>query len=100
MTGTDFLLTHDCRQFSLADPELFQQWTNHAPPRASSETRSPNGALVGATYPSFDLLELDKNDHDSHSGFNLIGIHVLSQNLVTFNFPKRTMYLGRSEALP
>ena len=84
----------------LLTPELFQQWTNHALLPASGEARSPNGMLGGATYHSLDLRGLDKNDHDSHSGFNTIGIHVLSQNLVTFDFQTRTMYLKRTSDWP
>lgn len=81
-------------------PNLFQQWTNHATPPANGEARSPNGTLGGEIYRELDLRGLDKADRDSHSRFNVIGLHVLSQNLVTFDFPKRTMYLKRTSDWP
>jgi hypothetical protein len=84
-------------------PSLFQKWTNHAPVQASSEARSPNGLLGGETYPELDLQETDEKSvlsHDSHTEFNGIGLHVLSQNTVTLDFPTKTMYLKRTSTWP
>ncbi|MDB6064409.1 MAG: hypothetical protein JWR26_617 [Pedosphaera sp.] len=68
---------------------LFQQWTNHAKPPANGEVRAPNAVLGGETYS--DLLSVAENG-DS----NGIGLWFLSQHLVTFDFPNRTMYLKRT----
>jgi hypothetical protein len=83
-------------------PKLFQQWTNQAIPPTNCEARSPNGVFGGETYRELALDGLDKglNDDDSHTKFNGIGLHVLSENLVTLDFPKRTMYLKRTSDGP
>ena len=81
-------------------PKLFQQWTNQAAPPASGEARSPDGVLGGETYHDLDLQCLDKGDHASDSNFNTIGLYVLSENLVTLDFPDRTMYLKRTSNWP
>jgi hypothetical protein len=80
-------------------PTLFQQWTNQAALPANGEARSPNGLLGGDIYHELELAGLEKTNHDSHSQFNGIGIHVLSRNLVTLDFPERTMYLKRASDL-
>lgn len=80
-------------------PTLFQQWTNHAMPPAKGEAHSPEGVLGGQIYHELDLHDLHKDDYE-HMKFNGIGLHILSQNLVTFDFPKRTMYLRRTSKWP
>lgn len=83
-------------------PELFQQWTNHAQLPAPSETRSPDGVLGGEIYHDLDLHGTDESSalrNDVGVAFNGIGLRVLSQNLVTLDFPEQTLYLKRiSEA--
>jgi hypothetical protein len=86
-------------------PELFQQWTNHAQLPAPGETRSPDGVLGGETYRGLDLHGTDEKSalrNDVGVAFNGIGLRVLSQNLVTLDFPEQTMYLKRisEQALP
>jgi len=82
--------------------KLFQQWTNQATPLAHGETRAPNGVLGGETYHDLELHGLDEglNAEDSRLKLNGIGLRVLAQNLVTLDFPKRTMYLKRTSDWP
>ena len=80
--------------------KLYQQWTNQATLAANGEVRSPNGTLGGELYHELELDGLQKTNRDSHTRFNNIGIHVLSENLVTFDFPERTMYLKRTSDWP
>jgi hypothetical protein len=81
-------------------PKLYRQWTNQAAPPANGEFRSPNGTLGGEKYHDLDLGGLQKSQLDNHTRFNTIGLHVLSQNLVTLDFPERTMYLKRTSDWP
>jgi hypothetical protein len=74
-------------------PNLFQQWTNQIKPGVSGDARSPNGFLDGDSYPDLYLSE-------SGFGFNGIGLHFLARHLVTFDFPRRTMYLKRTSVGP
>jgi hypothetical protein len=91
-TGSD----HD----GLLVTELFQQWTNRAGLPAPGETRSPDGTLGEEIYHDLKLSRLERIRHDSHTRLNMIGLHFLSQNLVTFDFPNRTMYLKRTSERP
>ncbi len=84
-------------------PTLFQQWTNQTKPSADGEARSPNGILGGETYADLELDGTDEKsvlENDSHLEFNGIGLDVLSQHLVTLDFPKQTMYLKRTSTFP
>lgn len=76
-------------------PNLFQRWTNHAVPPANGETRSPDGLLGGGAYRDLDLFAVDNSEPVLSGKFNGIGLGVLSESLVTLDFPKRTMYLKR-----
>jgi hypothetical protein len=60
----------------------------------AGQARSPNGRLGEESYPE---LNLQMNGEDP---FNGIGLYVLSRNLVTLDFPKRTMYLKRTSGGP
>ncbi|HTV61865.1 MAG TPA: hypothetical protein VMH30_04770 [Verrucomicrobiae bacterium] len=82
-------------------PELFQQWTN--PATADGAMRAPEGALGGEIYRDLELDDLGtgpKPDKDSHLKLNIIGIHVLSENLVTLDFPEREVFLKRTSEWP
>ena len=81
-------------------PKSYQQWTNQAAPPASGEVHSPIGTLGGEMYHDLELAGLQKSQLDNHTRFNTIGLHVLSQNLVTFDFPERTLYLKRTSDSP
>lgn len=81
-------------------PEIFQQWTNQA---AAGKVHPPNGILRGEIYHDLDLLQLDAKSlstNDTHTALNGIGLHLLSANLVTLDFPDRVMYLKRTSKWP
>lgn len=80
--------------------KLYQQWTNHVTLPAHGEVRTPNGVMGGEFYHELYLVEIKKFRHDLHTRFNVIGIRVLSENLVTLDFPERTMYLKRMSDRP
>lgn len=80
-------------------PELFQQWTNQAQLSSPVKVHSPNGVLQGEAYHDLDLHATDEKSvlrNTAGTEFNGIGLGVLSQNLVTLDFPKRAMYLKRT----
>jgi hypothetical protein len=82
-------------------PSSYQQWTNRETPPVDGEARSPNGVLNGQIYHDLELDEWpEKSGADTHSRLDVIGIHVLSQNLVTLDFPKHTLYLKRTSDWP
>lgn len=101
--GSESLIDTGCDYDGWLTPKLFQQWTNQMQLTPDGEARSPNGVLDGETYHELDLHGLDAKlllSDDSHIKFNGIGLHVLSQNLVTLDFPRRTMYLKRTSDWP
>lgn len=80
-------------------PDIYETWTNLSEPPESGESRYPKGALGRETYPELDLEMLDQNtiaSGDLHTEFNGVGIQFLSLHLVTFDFPRRTLYLKRT----
>ena len=82
---------------------LFQQWTNQAKLPVGGEVRYPLGVLGGETYPEVNLRGFGEKAisvGDSHIVFNGIGLRFLARHLVTFDFPKRTMYLKRTNIGP
>ena len=83
-------------------PELFRQWTNQDS-SADEKICSPDGTLGGDIYRELDLLELDAKslaNEGEHIKLNGVGLRVLAENLVTFDFPKRTMYLKHTSDWP
>lgn len=80
-------------------PELFQQWTNRSAPLASGSVHSPNTVLGGIIYSNVGLSvpESPASSHPALNG-NGIGLHFLSRNLVTFDFPAKTLYLKQITA--
>jgi hypothetical protein len=83
----------------LSEP-LFQRWTNHTKLPADGEVRFPIGVLGGETYSDVNLRGFGAealSAGDSHMVFNGIGLRFLARHLVTFDFPKRTMYLKRTD---
>jgi Aspartyl protease len=74
-------------------PKYFQQWTNKAAAPDGSDVRSPNARLTGENYPQVSLREADVFCDG-------IGLRFLSRHLVTFDFPKRMMYLRRTGVEP
>lgn len=100
--GSGSLIDTGCDYDGWLKPEIFQQWTNNTLAPGKGESRFPNGVLGGDTYRELDLHRLDEglDTNDSHMKFNGVGLHVLSQNLVTFDFPEKTMYLKRTSKWP
>jgi len=92
--GVDsFIDTGDWRDGALQS-ELFQKWTNRCALTGGSfplEASASNGVLAGETYPDLML-----NPHWQ----NFIGLRFLARHLVTFNFPKGTMFLQRQTVGP
>lgn len=82
-------------------PELFNQWTNQTLPARNGEFRAPAGGLGGDIYHDLDLESVPEKAYEMKDPeINVIGLHVLSENLVTFDFPNRVMYLKRVSAMP
>lgn len=100
--GSGSLIDTGCDYDGWLKPDVFEQWTNHSVPPGKGEVRSPNGTLGGETYHELNLSRLDDGleTNDSHMRFNGIGLHVLSENLVTLDFPEKTMYLKRTSEWP
>lgn len=83
-------------------PAFFQQWTNQDS-SAAGEIHSPDGKLGAEVYHDLEVSELDAKSlatDDSHIKFNGIGLRVLAENLVTLDFPNRTLYLKRTSKWP
>ena len=88
-----------CNYDGWLSQQLFRQWTNQAGLPAGGEVRSPMGVLGGETYCDIILRGFGAETisvGDSHIVFNGIGLRFLARHLVTFDFPKRTMYLKRT----
>ena len=90
--GPGSLIDAGCNFDGWLTPKLFQQWTNQMKLPASGEARYPNGMLGGDTYPDIYL--------NGDGKYNGIGLRFLARHLVTFDFPKRTMYLKRTSIGP
>ncbi len=67
---------------------FFQMKDRAGTGRMIREVRFPVGVFGGETYPDLVLMEC-------FGDCDLIGLRFLARHLVTFNFPKRTMYLKR-----
>lgn len=86
-----------CTVDAVIKPPLFEQAWRRQPPdwvrkfpsgegRPVVEAGFSQGAFDGHVYPK---LVIDSAD------FNFLGLHFLSRHVVTFNFPKHTLYLRR-----
>jgi len=98
VSGPGSLIDTGCNYDGWLVPKLFEIWTNHANLPPKGEVRSPQGVLGRETYSGLDLHRLGEGlaEKDTHMNFNGIGLTVLAQNLVTFDFPRRIMYLKRT----
>ena len=99
--GLGSMIDTGCNSSGWLRPELFQQWTNQN--LADGKIHSQDGKLGGEIYHDLDVRELDAKSlasDDMHIKFNGVGLRVLSQNLVTLDFPNRTMYLKRTSDFP
>ncbi len=93
--GRDSMIDSGCDDSGWLQPALFRQWTNQDS-SADEKIYSPDGTLGGEIYRNLDLRELDAkslSSDDEHVNLNGVGLRVLAENVVTFDFPKRTMYL-------
>jgi hypothetical protein len=100
---SDSMIDSGCNYDGWLSQPLFQQWTNQAKLPVNGEVRFPMGVLGGDTYPNVNLRGFGAEAlsvGDSHIVFNGIGLHFLARHLVTFDFPKRTMYLKRTNIGP
>jgi hypothetical protein len=88
------LIDTGCNLDGVLVPDLFQQWTN---PRqtatgvSAGEAHYPDGIFGGVAYTNLYLGTGEQT---------LIGLHFLGRNLVTLNFPGRTLYLQQRSAGP
>jgi hypothetical protein len=71
---------------------LIRQWNNSQGTK-TREARIEAGVFCGDTYSDLILMECP-------SGENFIGLRFMARHLVTFNFPKQTMYLKRTSSGP
>jgi hypothetical protein len=100
--GLGSVIDSGCDNSGWLQPALFRQWTNHES-SADEKIYSPDGTLGGEIYRDLDLRVLDAKSlasDDTKIKFNGIGLRVLAENLVTLDFPKRTMYLKRTSDWP
>jgi hypothetical protein len=82
--GFDSLIDTGCNFDGVLTQPLFRQWTSGVTP-PSGQASYPNGVFGGNVYTNLYLA----GDGER----NLIGLHFLSRNLVTLDFPRRTLYL-------
>jgi hypothetical protein len=100
--GLGSMIDTGCNSSGWLQPELFRQWTNRDS-TAGGKIHSPDGVLGGETYHDLDFRMLDAKtlvSDDPHTKINGIGLRVLAENLVTLDFPNRTMYLKRTSNWP
>lgn len=86
--GFRSLIDTGCNFDGVLKPELFRQWTNQwqsAADAPAGEAHFPDGIFGGVAYTNLYLA----GDGEQ----NLVGLHFLARNLVTLNFPGRTLYL-------
>ncbi len=101
--GSGSVIDTGCDFCGWLTPELFPQWTNQTQLASPVEVHSPDGVLQGEAYHNLDLNATDKKSalrNNAGTEFNGIGLRVLSQNLVTLDFPQRAIYLKRTSDDP
>jgi len=100
--GAGSLIDTGCDDSGWLQPALFRQWTNQDSP-ADEKIYSPDGMLGGETYHELDLRPLEAKalaSDDGHIKFNGLGLRALAENVVTLDFPNRTMYLKHTSDWP
>jgi hypothetical protein len=88
----NMLVDTGCNSDGVLTPALFRQWTNTSERTLRHQACFPNGVLGKERYAKLDL--------GGDGGDNLLGLSFLARHLVTFNFPKETMYLKRTSVGP
>jgi hypothetical protein len=102
LKGRDSLVDTRCDASGWLRPEAFRQWTNQES-AVDGRIYSPDGTPGGEMYHDLDLLPLSAQtlaSDDEHIKFNGVGLSALAENVVTFDFPKRTMYLRHTSDWP
>jgi hypothetical protein len=95
-TGSPSLIDSGCTYDGWLVPDLFRQWTNRAAPLMKGRVRFPRAILGSAVYTNVNLEGLRRKLYlsgDPHLKLNGIGLSFLSRNLVTLDFPAKTLYL-------
>jgi hypothetical protein len=90
LKGAKSYIDTGCNFDGVLTPALFRRWTNQTSPKADENVRQPNSLFGGQSYRNLWL--------HGDGEVNLIGLGFLSRHLVTFNFPRRIMYLKRTDA--
>jgi len=100
-TGQRSVVDTGCDSSGWLQPALYQQWTNQAA-AADVKIHSPDGTLGGEHYHDlhFRVLDAQSPTNDDHIKFNGVGLRALAQNVVTLDFPHRTMYLLHTNDWP
>ncbi len=96
--GPGSLIDAGCTYDGWLVPDLYRQWTNHDALAVDGQVRFPNAILGGALYTNVNLEGLQSKlfeSGDLHLKLNGIGLSFLSRNLVTLDFPHKTLYLKR-----
>jgi hypothetical protein len=102
VNGAGSLIDTGCDSSGWLRPALFRQWTNQES-SADEKIYSPDGTLGGEMYHELDLRELNARalaSDDGHIKFNGLGLRALAENVVTLDFPNRTMYLKHTSDWP
>jgi hypothetical protein len=100
--GPGSLIDTGCNESGWLQPTFFRQWTNRDS-SADETIYAPDGTLGGEIYHGLELRRLDAKSFAGdgpNKKLNGIGLRVLAQNVVTFDFPNRMMYLKRISDLP
>ncbi|HTY88650.1 MAG TPA: retropepsin-like aspartic protease [Candidatus Acidoferrum sp.] len=74
-------------------PKRYAQWTNQAAAPSPATAHSPDARFFGETYPG---MRLNREDVESDG----MGLKFLARHLVTLDFPKKTLYLKRTNIGP
>lgn len=96
LPGPGTLIDAGCTYDGWLVPDLFSQWTNQAAPPIKNDARFPDATLGGTVYTNVNLDGLQPrlfSSGDPHLRLNGIGLSFLSRNLVTLDFPQKTMYI-------
>ncbi|HXC36208.1 MAG TPA: hypothetical protein VNV43_10060 [Candidatus Acidoferrales bacterium] len=94
--GPASLIDAGCTYDGWLVPDLYRQWTNRAAPPMKGQVRFPRAILGGSVYTDVNLEGLRPklfSSGDPHLKLNGIGLTMMSRNLVTLDFPERTLYL-------
>lgn len=94
--GPGSLIDTGCENDGWLVPDLFAQWTKQVPLHTNGSLFPHYAVLDGEVYPRVYLHRLSEKQWrsgDMHLTLNGIGLSFLSRNLVTLDFPERTLYL-------